>query len=240
MRFKKIVCEAYGSFTISADGPMIISSTVKTKLTPENADTIFIESAVDKNNNAFIIPGSSIKGVIRHYIETTSYFRKMLNCNSKEEFSKKINGFFGGTDPAEKSKICFFDAYADMSTIKTSLRTQTKIDAISQEASRGSLNSILAVTQGDFKCDYSIKNFSAKELELFINAIKAMDSGEICIGGRVSRGYGMVHINDFRIVISKGFDENLQPEILFDLNSISDMENALPDIKKICMKDEVN
>lgn len=227
MRFEKIICEAYGSFTISADGPMIIRSTVNTKLTPENADAIFIESAVDEKNNAFLIPGSSIKGVVRHYL-TNDY-------NKKE-----IEKLFGGISPAEKSKISFSDAFADMSTIKTSMRYQTKIDSISQGASNGSLNSILAVTQGDFKCDYRIRNFSADELELFIRAIKAFDSGELCIGGRISRGYGMVRIKDFNIVLSNGYNENLEPKIILESKNISELEKAIPEIKDKLMKAEVN
>lgn len=228
MRFEKIICEAYGSFTISADGPMIIRSTVNTKLTPENADAIFIESAVDEKNNAYLIPGSSIKGVVRHYL-TNSYNDDVI----ENLFGKVKNG-------ALKSKISFSDAFADMSTIKTSMRYQTKIDAISQGASKGSLNSILAVTQGDFKCDYRIRNFSVDELELFIKAIKAFDSGEICIGGRISRGYGMVRIKDFNIVISNGYNDNLEPKIILEAKNISELEKAIPEIKAKFMKAEVN
>lgn len=235
MRFEKIICEAYGSFTLSADGPMIIRSTVHTKLTPENADAIFLKSGTGSENEAYVIPGSSIKGVVRHFLETNLETPKLLSGIVLKEF---FDNYFGSvkTQPPQKSKISFSDAFADMSTVKTSMRYQTKIDAISQGASQGSLNSVLAVTKGDFKCDYHIKNFNIKELELFIKAIKAFDSGELCIGGRISRGYGMVRIKDFSIVISNGFNDNLEPIITNECKSISELENALPEIRKILDK----
>lgn len=229
MRFSKITCEAYGSFTLSAAGPIIIRSTDETKLTPETADAIFLRSGTGDGKEAFVIPGSSIKGVVRHYLETAPDLPKLLRVPNMNAFWTEM---FGSVkNPIYRSKISFSDAFADMDTVETSMRYQTRIDAIAQGAAGGSLNSIQAVTKGDFRCSFRIRNLNANELAVFAKAMAAFDSGELCIGGRVSRGYGMVRIKDFDMVLTDGYDADLKPRILRKCTSLEDFLTELEHIK---------
>lgn len=234
MRFSKITCEAYGAFTISAAGPIIIRSTDETKLTPETADAIFLRSGTGNGEEAFVIPGSSIKGVVRHYLETSPDIPQLIRVPDIKAFCTEL---FGNVKtPAYRSKISFSDAFADMNTVETSMRYQTRIDAIAQGAAGGSLNSIQAVTKGDFRCSFRIRNLNANELTVFAKALGSFDSGELCIGGRVSRGYGMVRIKDFSMVLTDGYDLDLQPHILHSCNTLEDLLTKLEDVKAMLPK----
>ncbi len=234
MRFSNITCEVYGNFTLSAAGPIIIKSTDATKLTPETADAIFLRSGTGDGKDAFVIPGSSIKGVVRHYLETAPDVPKLLPAGDQKTFWTEL---FGSVEkPACKSKIAFSDAFADMETIETSIRYQTKIDAVSQGAAGGSLNSMQAVTKGDFPCSYRIRNLNAEELAVFAKAMAAFDAGELCIGGRISRGYGRVRIKDFQLVLTNGYDQELRPRILRTCDSLEAFLTNLDELKSMILK----
>ena len=237
MRLEKITCEAYGAFTISATGPILIKSTDETKLTPETADATFLRSGTGDGRDAFVIPGSSIKGVMRHYLETAPDIPKLIPVKNMKAF---WSDSFGSTDSKiGKGKISFFDAFADMDTVETSMRYHTKIDAVSQGASRKSLNSVQAVIKGDFRCSYRIRNLTANELTVFAKTMAAFDSGELCIGGRVSRGYGMVRIKDFSMILTNGYDKDLNPCIIRKVESLNTLLTTLEDLKNMTAKTEV-
>ena len=215
MRFKKITSEIACSFTISPAGPMIIADSSSNRTNPERSDSCFLTSAVD-GERVYVIPGSSIKGVVRSYV--ADYLSQ-----------QDIEILFGRTKqkPPLKSKISFSDAFADMSTVETDIRYSTAITAIGQSAKKGSLNSVEAVVKGNFHGEFRLKNADEKEFLYIIKAINALDNGEICIGGRKSRGFGTVRIKDFRLVVSNGFDIDLKPVISAEYNGLDTLLNEL-------------
>ncbi len=199
--FKKIKNEAVAEFKLCADGPVLISSGKSCKTNPTLPDSIFLTGATENEQNVFVIPGSSIKGVIRTYVE--DYFK-----------TDKVEELFGRVkDTALRSKVSFHDAYADMSTVVDSIRNSTAINKISQSASNSSLNNMQVVEKGEFDAGFKIVNYEENELETIIKALMAVDDGELFFGGKTSRGFGRMKIKDFRIKINNGFDENLMPKI---------------------------
>lgn len=218
MSFKTIASEIKCSFTISADGPIIVSDGNSNRTNPEKPDNCFLMSR-DNGMPAYVIPGSSIKGVIRKYVEECFFFNE-----------SRITALFGSVKkPAFKSKISFFDAFADMETIKTDMLFNTAISPVGQSAKTGSLNSVEAVIEGNFHTGFTLKNAGGTEFKYIIKALNALDDGEICIGGRKSRGFGNVKINNFRLVVSNGFDIDLKPVIVAEYNNA---KTLLEDIEK--------
>jgi len=206
MRFKKICNEAVCSFTITANGPLMIADGSSNRTDPSKPDTCFLTGIVD-GERVYVIPGSSIKGVVRGYVED------MLG-------KEKTEMLFGSEKPAIKSKVSFYDAFADMSTVKTDIRYNTAISAIGQNAVNGSLNSVEALVKGSFPAKLTVKNAEEKELLYILKALRALDTGELCIGGRKSRGYGLVNINDFSLRLFGGYDNDLKPVMLAEFDDV--------------------
>ena len=127
------------TFKLCPAGPMLISSGSRNKLHPELPDNTFLMSW-DGTQDSFVIPGSSLKGVLRHYLYQSG-------CNPLE-----VDALFGtaGNQNSKKSRISVSDAYADMKTIETALRHTTALGSVSQSAKGGSLNSMQAVIAGSF------------------------------------------------------------------------------------------
>lgn len=219
MRFSKILNEVICSFTISANGPVIIADGNSNRTNPEKADTCFLTSR-NNGETAYVIPGSSIKGVIRKYVEECFYFN-----------DDKINALFGSvkTKPPLKSKVVFSDAFADMKTVKTDMFFNTAISPIGQGVKGGSLNSVEAVVEGDFHTGFTMKNADDTEFHYIAKALNGLGNGEICIGGRKSRGFGNVKIKNFKLIVSNGFDMDLKPVIVAEYD---DVKTLLNDIEK--------
>ncbi|MCD8094861.1 MAG: RAMP superfamily CRISPR-associated protein [Ruminococcus sp.] len=200
------------SFNLSADGPVLVSSGSKNSIHPERPDNMFLRG-MDKGKECYVIPGSSIKGIVKHYLYTIYT-------------DEQIDKLFGYTAKENnlKSCICFYDAYADMDTIRSTIRYSTAVGSVSQSAKTGSLNNLEAVTAGNFKCNIVLKNVTDDEIKMILNAIEAIDVGMIFIGGKVSRGFGKMKVNDFKMILSKGYDENLTP---IPCGSYESLQNAV-------------
>ena len=217
MRFQSIDMEAQGRFTLSAAGPILIADGSSTKLNPELTDSCFLSGAEADGKTAYVIPGSSIKGVIRHYL---------YDYISDEQIDCIFGCVNTGNKIFLKSKVSFSDAYADMRTVETVLRTNTKIGFVSQGANQG-LNDALAVRRGDFHCSFRMCNCTAKEMEWLLRALNGFNTGEVCIGGRVSRGFGRARISSFHMTLAKGFTTELKPDVI---GTYDTLESALSEI----------
>lgn len=203
--FKTLNREVICHFDLSADSPVIVSDNRLNKIDVTSANTTFLMGN-DGVQNTYVIPGSSIKGVVRNY------------CYNHLS-DKEIDELFGNIKPEDinKGKIKFYDAYADISTVKTTIRYNTAIDKISQSAKNGSLNSIETVVKGDFKSGFKITNFKDKELITILNALNSIDSGELAFGGRTSRGFGRMLVKNFQLTINNGYNKDFSANtITFD------------------------
>lgn len=213
--FEKLTCYANAKFELCAVGPVLVSSGQSHKTNPTLPDKTFMKGYVGKDHSeeCYVIPGSSIKGVLRHHIQDL-----YLNDQDAEILFGKIN------DGAQKSKIKINDAFAVPETLVTAVRNSTKIDPNSQSSVNGSLNNMEVVEKGVFKAGFQIKNFTCKEIEALLIALRDIDEGAVRFGGKVSRGFGKMKIGSFSMTAHKGYDKELNP---IDKITFMDIEAAL-------------
>lgn len=205
--FKKLSNQAHAEFDLCADGPVLISSGRSNKTNPTLPDNTFItgyniiyDSGEKKRFENYLIPGSTIKGVIRHYInEQLAYPDK----DTEKLFGKITNG-------AQKSKVKFNDAFAVPETIVTATRYSTAIDPFLQTAKKGTLNNMEVVEKGVFKASFTVKNFSSVEMEKLLLAIFDINTGAVRFGGKRSRGFGQMKVENFKLNLFDGYNENFE------------------------------
>lgn len=101
MHLNKLKNEVCGSFTISADGPLLYKIGSINKIDPAMPDALFL-TVKDDGTETYVIPGSSLKGVIRHYLED--------NHIISEEAAKSLFGSHRGA--LLRGKLSVSDAYA--------------------------------------------------------------------------------------------------------------------------------
>lgn len=204
--FEILKRSAYAEFDLCADGPVLISSGQSNKTDPTLPDNTFMTGFYGKDHvKNFVIPGSTVKGVIRHY---------MTDC-----FSDEFNEFFGTLRPqAYKSKIKFNDAYAVPDTVVTAVRYSTKLNPLIQSAETGTLNNMQVVESGVFKASFSVKNYTDTEMEKLLCAIYDINSGAVTFGGKKSRGFGHMKVQNFRLYSFDGYNSDLSKknEKMFD------------------------
>lgn len=209
--FKKIDKFIKAEFDLSAVGPLMISTGKSNETDPRLPDNTFL-MGYNGNESAFVIPGSSIKGVISNYVYHA--------VNGNEDRVKQL---FGTDKPvARKSKIAFHDAYADMSTIKTSVRYSTAVDPVLGNAKQHSLNNMQAVEKGVFKAGFRLINPTNEELVLIIKALEAVNKGIVRFGGNKSRGFGAMQVDNFRMTIYSGYNDMLEPIEYAVYNSLNE------------------
>lgn len=202
MHLKELKKEVCGSFTISANGPLLIKSGASNKTDPALPDALFL-TGKDGDTETYVIPGSSLKGVIRHYLQDNHILDETA-----------ANSLFGcHRDGLLRGKLSVSDAYADMSTVHIIHRTSTALGAVSQSTMRGSLNDTDTLDRGNFRCNFRIINPDDNDVRSFLNALDAMNRHILFIGGRTSKGYGRVSIQDFKMCVIDGFTEDLKPQV---------------------------
>ena len=197
--------------TLSAAGPVLVSSGADNQTKPEMEDTVFLMGKSD-GRDTYVIPGSSLKGVISHYLDLPETAYLFGYVNKQDPYKREKN--------SRKSKIAVSDFYADMDTIETDIRYSTALGSISQSAKSTSLNNMQPVIKGDFHGNLRMKDVSADEICKILNAIAAIDRFEICIGGKTSRGFGRMRVSDFQMTASNGYDkQTLKPLICGEYDS---------------------
>lgn len=203
-------------FTLSPVGPVLVSSGSANKLHPELPDNTFLMSS-NNGEDTFVIPGSSLKGVIKHYLYRI--------CKTDET----VDRLFGSAQNknARKSRVSVADAFADMATVQTTLRHSTALGSVSQSAKNGSLNNMMAVIDGDFAADIRMKDVTDAEILMILRALQAIESHEICIGGKISRGFGRMCVKDFQMTVSSGYDTELRPVIVGEFDSLATAVTAV-------------
>ena len=211
MHLKELQNEVCGAFTISADGPLLIKSGASNKTNPALPDALFL-TGKDGDTETYVIPGSGLKGVIRHYLEDNH----IMDENAvKSLFGSHKGGLLRG-------KLSLSDAYADMATVHIVHRTNTSIGAVSQSTAHGSLNNTDTLDQGNFQCSFRIFKPSGNDVCALLNALDAMNRHIIFIGGRTSKGYGRVSIKDFRMQVISGFTPEFKPNITAVYSNLTD------------------
>lgn len=206
--FEKLKCTACAEFDLAADGPVLVSEGGSNKPDPTRPDNTFMTGLLgsEHDKTAYVIPGSTIKGVVRHH---------MFDMMSDD----KVDTIFGKIGKEnQKSKIKFNDAYALMETVITSVRHSTAIEPCTQSAKSGSLNNMEVVEKGIFKAGFIFNNYENFEMEKLLLALYDINAGEVRFGGKISRDFGKMNVENFHMKVNSGYDADLKPinEMMFD------------------------
>lgn len=202
--FKILNSVVIAEFTLSAAGPVLVSSHGGNEIDPTLPDSTFLMGSTE-TGMAYVIPGSSIKGVIRN---------RYCDIICDENSVKKLFGYIDNTNKiVQRSKVSFHDAYADMDTVRVLTRYSTAIDSAIQGAKRNSLNNVQVVEKGDFMAGFKAVNCDYKEIRLLLKIIDDVNSGLVRFGGRKSRGFGAMTVTSFKLTVKKGLDENFNEKV---------------------------
>ena len=152
----------------------------------------------DSDGNVYI-PGTSLAGVSRHFLET-------VGINTDDIFGK-----IEVEKEAEKdyeSKIKFFDAFAT-NEVSTSVRDSVRlVDKISLDGSKFDYEIAEAGAEFIFKIKLDLYNSEKKlrerdtdkveEKKICSYVINGFRNGDIRIGSKTTRGFGVVDIEDIK------------------------------------------
>ena len=133
------------------------------------------------------VPGASIAGSCRHYLETVGM---------------DVSDVFGSVDNEDDSRIVFYEAFAKDGQYIKGFRDGVAIDKVYGTAIEGSRFDYEIVEVGSvfsFRMMLDIK--TATEREIPNRIICGINSGEIRIGSKTSRGMGRVILENMRYCV---------------------------------------
>ncbi|VVB88734.1 RAMP superfamily protein [uncultured archaeon] len=178
---------------------------------PSLPDMQFVRTFV-KGIETIYIPGASLKGVFRSYVEKILRTKKGIDgaCDifdkgktCAKETEKELPGneiyknsclackMFGSTKL--KSRISFIDAYPS-GEIKTETRYGVAISRLTHAVAQGPFDMEVAVS-GSFNSKIYLENFELWQLGALALAIRGLNDGLIRIGFGKNRGFGEVAVN---------------------------------------------
>jgi len=197
-------------FSLSPKSPILIKSG---GISPNPAlpDMQFVRTFIAGRGECIYVPGSSLKGVLRSYVEKTiktvleegekgtcDLFRE--NCAKKldnEEKSYviykkscKVCKIFGNTKL--KSRISVTDAYPE-GNVKTEIRHGVAISRLTHAVAQGPFD-MEVVVDGRFNGKLILENFECWQVGLIIHALNALREGWLKIGFGKNRGLGEVNV----------------------------------------------
>lgn len=140
----------------------------------------------DSDGNVYI-PGTSLAGVSRHFLET-------VGINTDDIFGKIEVEKEDETD--YESKIKFFDAFAT-NEVSTSVRDSVRlVDKISLDGSKFDYE--IAEAGAEFIFKIELNTCSCEEKKICSYIINGFRNGDIRIGSKTTRGFGVVDIEDIK------------------------------------------
>ncbi|MGN0594291.1 MAG: RAMP superfamily CRISPR-associated protein, partial [Hominimerdicola sp.] len=196
--FEKIRKECLASFDITVCGPLLIGGTNTSSVDPTLADD---RTLMCRKNGMLVpvLPGSSIKGVFRNAI-CWDYVKEHKNEAFPENIDKIefVNKIFGnaGNSTKQKSKISFFDAYAK-DGFKLAVRHSAAINPLTHSTINGALFDTEYMSSGCFEAGFKFVNFTEQEMKAVLKVFEKINEGSVRFGGRTSRGFGKVKIDNF-------------------------------------------
>lgn len=206
--------------TLVALDPIHIGSSTKNTLDPVDVD-----SAVLKDSRGYpVIPGSSIKGVVRSWFEsvlrgagvevcdvldnknccTANSEREIKNCKDLRkkaemayECSCEACRLFGGRELA--GKLQFKDSYL-IGEPSFEFRDGVGIDRETGAAKRGAKYDFEIISKdSEFSFYLTAENLDDKQKKYFDFIVEGLKSGNLSVGGKTSRGLGRFLVKNIEI-----------------------------------------
>lgn len=203
--FKQLVNEAVIMIRISVDTPVSIQSGTENVLNPTLPDNQVMRQYRNGDMHV-VLPGSSIKGVLRSRAETllrSQGYRiddpmewKRYDGDGAERYAQScpVSKIFGSLNL--KSRIEIEDAYpVDPKSVVTNVRMGVGINRVTGGANNRALFDKEVVEEGIFSTNIKLVNFELWQLALVLWLLKDFDAGFIKLGSSTSRGLGKVHVD---------------------------------------------
>lgn len=138
----------------------------------------------DRDGKVYI-PGTSLAGVSRHFLET-------VGINTNDIFGKIDN------EKDYESKIKFFDAFA-VNDVSTSVRDSVRlVDKISLDGSKFDYE--IAEAGAEFIFRIELNSTNDEEMKICSFIINGFRNGDIRVGSKTTRGFGVVDIQDIKYI----------------------------------------
>lgn len=216
MLYNKFVNKYTVKGKLIAVDPIHVGSSSKNSLNPSDVD-----DAVLKDSRGLpVIPGSSVKGVVRSYFESVlrsidenmcCYVMDKNSCCTESRESKdkireaKKHGAFKAAEAAyecscEACRLFGGREFAGKLHIKDcyltgdpsfEFRDGVGIDRKTGAAMRGAKYNFEVVSKdSEFDFVMTAENLDEKQKKYFEFILKALESGELAVGGKTSRGLG--------------------------------------------------
>lgn len=218
--FRELKNEAKLSVLLHTKSPLTIRSAQGKLLDPTLLDMQCVKSRYH-GADTVIIPGSSLKGVIRSRYEKIIGLFGGECCdifNDKSRCNHKINGkknkpyeeqgryvyqyvcpackLFGSLNIA--SRIYIADAYPAGECILGE-RTGVGINRITGAAQKGALYDFEVVEDGTFQVEITLKNYELYQMVLLLYVLKDLDEGYVALGAASTRGNGRMEVQKLDI-----------------------------------------
>ena len=213
--FRELKNEVKITVFLHTKSPLTIMSAQGKLLDPTLLDMQCVKSRY-QGKNTVVIPGSSLKGVIRSRYEKIvslfggkccDIFDDKSSCNSKMEKKNDISyqeqgkyvyqqvcpacKLFGSSNIA--SRIYIADAYP-IGEYVLGERTGVGINRLTGAAQKGALYDFEVVEDGTFRVDITLKNYELYQMVLLLYILKDLDEGYVAVGAATTRGNGRMGI----------------------------------------------
>ncbi len=214
--------EAKITLLLHTKSPLTIRSKQTKRLNPTMLDMSCVKSRY-QGKDTVIIPGSSLKGVIRSRYEkiagilggkccilfqddkkcnnTPKNWDKMLYREKREYVCKNLCPacqLFGSKIMA--SKIFIADAYP-IGDYVLGERTGVGINRITGAAQHKALYDFETVEEGTFQVGITLKNYELYQMALLMYVLKDLDDGYVTLGAASTRGNGLMGVEKMEICL---------------------------------------
>lgn len=219
--FREMKNEAELEVILVTRGPLVIKSAESNNLNPSLPDIQCVKGRY-RGHEIPIIPGSSLKGVIRYRYEQLASIMGVSCCNivksrckpeSKNRSGKAVYmelcpacKLFGSTYLAGRFSVR--DAYAEEGYILGE-RTNVGINRVTGQAEGRALYQAEVVEEAKFRVKMFLKNYELYQMKLLLYILKEIDEGYIALGSAATRGYGQMGVEQISMTFRE-YRNNVQ------------------------------
>lgn len=163
----------------------------------DEKDMAHVMLRAEDESGDFVIPGTSMKGVLRHQA------RRILRALGKgvvsDKFIERLMGSSSGSsnDDKIKSRLIVDETYIKAANATSYKQTRIKIDRFTSGTISGSLFEEKPIFQNDashgsFKLHFTVKNATEAEAGLMVYLLRDLWLGRVAVGGEKSIGRGLL------------------------------------------------
>jgi CRISPR-associated RAMP protein (TIGR02581 family) len=213
-------------FSITPKSPLLVKSG-GISINPSLPDMQFVRTFIVGKGETVYIPGASLKGVIRSYVEKILRTKKGESkegaceitgdnsCTKKiEDIEKRENRILSSSEVYNKScrackifgngklksRVSFLDAYPE-GNVKSETRYGVAISRLTQAVAHGPFE-MEVVVDGKFITKLHLENFEIWQLGSIALALQGLNEGLVRVGFGKNRGFGEVNTRVEKIIFS--------------------------------------